>query len=93
MRSRRTESRQRGQEPDAGYDRPCPGRGERRRSRHVGFGRRERDIPERPLTTLTALFEEARFSLHPIPDSAPSRALSELEDARVALAEIHPSVD
>jgi hypothetical protein len=42
------------------------------------------------LTTLTALFEEARFSLHPISDSARSQALSELEDARVALAEIDP---
>jgi Domain of unknown function (DUF4129) len=52
---------------------------------------REQDIPGQPLTTLTALFEEARFSLHPIPDSARSRALSELEDARVALAEIDKS--
>ena len=48
---------------------------------------RERDIRERPLTTLTALFEEARFSLHPIPESARSRAVSELDDARVALVE------
>jgi hypothetical protein len=47
---------------------------------------REQGMPGRSLTTLTALFEEARFSLHPIPQSAPSRALSELENARVALA-------
>ena len=47
---------------------------------------RERGMPERPLTTLMALFEEARFSLHPIPQSAPRRALSELENARVTLA-------
>jgi hypothetical protein len=60
---------------------------------YLGRVLRERDIPERPLTTLTALFEEARFSLHPIPDSARSRALSELEDARVAMAEIDPRVD
>jgi hypothetical protein len=43
-------------------------------------------MPKRSLTTLTDLFEEARFSLHPIPQSAPDRALSELENARVALA-------
>jgi hypothetical protein len=60
---------------------------------YLGRVLRERDIPERPLTTLTALFEEARFSLHPIPDSARSRALSELEDARVALAEIDRGVN
>jgi hypothetical protein len=47
---------------------------------------REQGMPERSLTTLTALFEEARFSLHVIPQSAPRRALSELENARVALA-------
>jgi hypothetical protein len=46
----------------------------------------EQGMPERSLTTLTALFEEARFSLHPIPESSPRRALSELEKARVALA-------
>jgi Domain of unknown function (DUF4129) len=46
----------------------------------------EKGMPGRQLTTLTALFEEARFSLHPIPQSAPRRALSELENARVALA-------
>src|SRR5918997_3733579 len=43
-------------------------------------------VPERSLTTLTTMFEEARFSLHPIPDSAPRRALDELENARAALA-------
>ncbi len=47
---------------------------------------REQGMPERSLTTLTGLFEEARFSLHPIPQSAPGRALSELENARVAMA-------
>jgi uncharacterized protein DUF4129 len=47
---------------------------------------RGQGMPERSLTTLTALFEEARFSLHPIPQSAPRRALSELERARVAMA-------
>lgn len=47
---------------------------------------RARGMPGRSLTTLTALFEEARFSLHPIPHSAPRRALSELENASVALA-------
>jgi Domain of unknown function (DUF4129) len=49
---------------------------------------REQGMPEQSLTTLTALFEEARFSLHPIPPSAPRRALSELENARVALVAI-----
>jgi Domain of unknown function (DUF4129) len=52
---------------------------------------RERGMPGRPLTTLTALFEEARFSLHPIPQSAPRRAVSELENARVALAAMRSS--
>ena len=47
---------------------------------------RERGMPARSLATLTALFEEARFSRHVIPESAPRRALSELENARVALA-------
>jgi hypothetical protein len=47
---------------------------------------RARGMPGRPLTTLTTLFEEARFSPHPIPQSAPRRALRELENARVALA-------
>jgi Domain of unknown function (DUF4129) len=46
----------------------------------------ESGVPERSLTTLTTMFEEARFSLHPIPDSAPRRALGELENARAALA-------
>jgi Domain of unknown function (DUF4129) len=46
---------------------------------------REQGMPERSLTTVTALFEEARFSLHPIPDSAPRRALSALENAQLAL--------
>jgi hypothetical protein len=47
---------------------------------------REQGMPEQSLTTLTALFEEARFSPHPIPQSAPGRALSELDNARVAMA-------
>jgi uncharacterized protein DUF4129 len=46
----------------------------------------EGGMPEHSLTTLTDLFEEARFSRHPIPDSAPRRALGELEHARAALA-------
>ncbi len=45
----------------------------------------EQGMPERSLTTLTRLFEEARFSLHPIPESAPRRAQNELENARGAL--------
>jgi Domain of unknown function (DUF4129) len=45
----------------------------------------ERGMPERSLTTLTSLFEEARFSLHPISYEASRRALSALENARVAL--------
>lgn len=46
----------------------------------------EQGMPEPSLTTLTALFEEARFSLHPISQAAPRRALSALENARLALA-------
>ena len=46
----------------------------------------EGSMPERSLTVLTEMFEEARFSRHPIPDSAPRRALGELENARAALA-------
>jgi hypothetical protein len=53
---------------------------------YLGRVLRAQGMPERPLTTLTALFEEARFSLHPIPRSAPRRALSELENARAAMA-------
>ena len=53
---------------------------------YLGRVLREQGMPERSLTTLTGLFEEARFSLHPIPESAPRRALSELEDACVAFA-------
>jgi len=48
---------------------------------------REQGMPEESLTTLTALFEEARFSRHPIPESAPRRAALELQTARVSLAE------
>jgi hypothetical protein len=47
---------------------------------------REQGMPEQSLTTLTELFEEARFSRHPIPESAPSRAASELQTARAVLA-------
>lgn len=47
---------------------------------------REQGMPQESLATLTALFEEARFSRHPIPESAPRRAASELQIARVALA-------
>ena len=45
---------------------------------------REHGMPEGSLTTLTALFEEARFSRHPIPESAQRRAASELKTARAA---------
>jgi hypothetical protein len=51
----------------------------------------ESGLPDRSLTTLTTMFEEARFSLHPIPDSAPRRALGELENARAALAALDGS--
>jgi hypothetical protein len=44
---------------------------------------REQGMPE---ASLTALFEEARFSRHPIPESAPRRAASELDAARAVLA-------
>jgi len=53
---------------------------------YLGRVLREQGMPERSLTTLTALFEEARFSVHPIPRSASRRALSELENARAAMA-------
>jgi len=46
---------------------------------------REQGMPERSLTTLTELFEEARFSPHSIPTSASGRARSELQAAREAL--------
>ena len=49
---------------------------------------REQGMPQESLVTLTALFEEARFSRHPIPESAPRRAASELQTARVALAAV-----
>jgi hypothetical protein len=42
-------------------------------------------MPERSLTSLTELFEEARFSSHPIPASASARARGELETARAGL--------
>jgi hypothetical protein len=47
---------------------------------------REHDVPQRSLATITALFEEARFSRHPISQSARRTALGELENARVALS-------
>ena len=47
---------------------------------------REQGMPEESLTTLTALFEEARFSRHRIPEGAPRRAASELQTARAVLA-------
>jgi hypothetical protein len=46
----------------------------------------EGGMPERSLTRLTDMFEEARFSRHPIPESAPGRARDELESTRAALA-------
>jgi len=47
---------------------------------------RDQGMPERSLTALTALFEEARFSRHPIPETARRRAARELNAARDALA-------
>jgi hypothetical protein len=52
---------------------------------YLGRVLREHGMPERSLTALTELFEEARFSPHPIPASTPGRARSELEAAREAL--------
>jgi hypothetical protein len=46
---------------------------------------RDQGMPEESLTTLTALFEEARFGRHPIPESARRRAATELATARTAL--------
>ena len=46
---------------------------------------REQGMPERSLTALTELFEEARFSRHPVPDEAPAHARAELEHAREVL--------
>ena len=40
---------------------------------------RQQGMPEHSLASLTELFEEARFSAHPIPTSAPARARSELD--------------
>jgi hypothetical protein len=48
---------------------------------------RQQGMPERPLTSLTELFEEARFSAHPISTSASAHARSELETARAGLPE------
>jgi Domain of unknown function (DUF4129) len=53
---------------------------------YLGRVMREQGMPEASLTTLTALFEEARFSRHPIPESAPRRAARELQNARAALS-------
>ena len=46
---------------------------------------RRQGMPELSLTRLTELFEEARFSPHPIPTSASARARDELEIARESL--------
>ena len=43
-------------------------------------------MPEASLTSLTELFEEARFSRHPMPESASRHAASELRAARLALS-------
>ena len=51
----------------------------------------EGGMPERSLTTLTEMFEEARFSRHPIPQSAPGHARGELENARAALETVDVS--
>jgi hypothetical protein len=52
---------------------------------YLGRVLREQGMPEHSLTTLTELFEQARFSPHPIPISASGRARSELQTAREAL--------
>ena len=43
---------------------------------------REHGVSEAPLVTLTGLFEEARFSRHPIPDDAPDAARAALDRLR-----------
>ena len=50
----------------------------------------ERRMPAQPFATLTALFEEARFSQHPIPESAPRHALAALQDALAAIGRLDP---
>jgi hypothetical protein len=52
---------------------------------YLGRVLREQGMPERSLMTLTQLFEQARFSPHPIQASASGRAHSELQAAREAL--------
>jgi len=57
---------------------------------------RDQGMPAESLTTLTALYEEARFSRHPIPESTRRRAATELKAARAALAvapakTVHPN--
>lgn len=52
---------------------------------YLGRVLREQGMPEHSLTALTELFEEARFSPHPIPSSSSGRARSELQTARQAL--------
>ena len=52
---------------------------------YLGRVLREQGMPEHSLTTLTELFEEARFSPHPIPASTSALARRELESARAAL--------
>jgi hypothetical protein len=46
---------------------------------------RQQGMPEHSLASLTELFEEARFSAHPIPASASARAHRALETARAEL--------
>ncbi|HET9011692.1 MAG TPA: DUF4129 domain-containing protein, partial [Gemmatimonadaceae bacterium] len=46
---------------------------------------RQQGMPEHSLASLTELFEEARFSAHPIPTSASARARSELKTALARL--------
>jgi hypothetical protein len=52
---------------------------------YLGRVLREQGMPDRSLTALTELFEEARFSPHPIPASTSDQARRELESARDAL--------
>jgi hypothetical protein len=47
---------------------------------------RAHGAPERSLSTLTSLFEEARFSRHPVSEAERRRALGALEEARSALS-------
>jgi Domain of unknown function (DUF4129) len=53
---------------------------------YLGRILREQGMPETSLTILTAMFEEARFSRHPIAASQPRRAARELDTVRISLS-------